>query len=344
MENKDMADVLDLSRIEAGKEKIDIGDCQPRQIVAEVLSLMKTRADIKGLELAMETRGAVPAKIQSDPARLRQILVNLVGNAVKFTDAGRVCVVIRVDGHSHQPAQAVPGKGACLRFEVADTGIGILPEQQALLFQPFSRVDASTRRRFGGTGLGLAISQRLAGMLGGKLEVSGIPHEGSTFSLVLPLAEDVLASLESARPSDETPATPERVPEEMDRHVLLVEDGPDNQRLIAFLLRKAGARVTIAENGQVALETALKIEEVHDPIDLILMDMQMPVMDGYEATRRLRNAGWQGPIVALTAHAMSDDRQKCIAAGCDDYLSKPIDRKTLIETTVAWTTKERITI
>ena len=130
----------------------------------------------------------------------------------------------------------------------------------------------------------------------------------------------------------------------MNFHILLVEDGPDNQRLIAFLLRKAGARVTVAENGQIALDIALKTEEAHDPIDLILMDMQMPVMDGYQATRLLRQAGWQGPIVALTAHAMSDDRQKCLAAGCDDYLSKPIDRKTLMDTIVAWTTKEMVTV
>jgi CheY-like chemotaxis protein len=263
---------------------------------------------------------------------LRQILVNLVGNAIKFTGAGSVHVTFE--------AKNVSEKDVRLKFGVIDTGIGISPAQMGLLFQPFSQIDASARRRFGGSGLGLAISQRLARLLGGEIEVSSTPGKGSKFTLTLSVRQDVPTPIAPAPPGNVVQTTDSPACLELNCHVLLVEDGPDNQRLFAFLLKAAGARVTLAENGQVALNAALKIEEASNPIDLILMDMQMPVMDGYEATRRLRNAGWQGPIIALTAQAMCDDRQNCLSAGCDDYLSKPIDRKTLIETIIAWTTKK----
>jgi CheY-like chemotaxis protein len=226
---------------------------------------------------------------------------------------------------------------------VTDTGVGMTLEQVANLFQPFQQADASTSRRFGGTGLGLAISKRLAGLLRGDIAVSSRPGEGSTFILTIdtgPLADVAFHehSSEAVAPSRPGPAAKAGTPLANCR-ILLAEDGIDNQRLISFLVKKAGAEVTAVENGQNAMELALAAARLafqtrHDdgrrPFDLVLMDMQMPVMDGYEATHRLRAGGYTGPIIALTAHAMADDRRKCLEAGCDDYLTKPIDRETLL--------------
>jgi CheY-like chemotaxis protein len=198
------------------------------------------------------------------------------------------------------------------------------------LFQPFSQAEASTARRYGGSGLGLAISQRFAELMGGQIEVVSEPGRGSTFALIVP------AELAAAAPPEEsagrdltaTAASPSSI--KLDGRVLLAEDCPDSQRLICFILRKAGADVTLAENGQSAVELALAAEAQGRPYGLILMDMQMPVLDGYAATRLLRCHGYDGPIVALTAHAMSGDRQQCLAAGCTDYLAKPLDRHRLL--------------
>ena len=210
-------------------------------------------------------------------------------------------------------------------------------EQIGLLFRPFSQVDGSASRRFGGTGLGLAISKRMAEMLGGDIVVRSGPDQGSTFSLSIAIGQrgGLIAS-----PSKRimTLAASKPLPQKLACRILLAEDGPDNQRLIAFLLRKAGAEVELAENGQIAIDLALAAKQSGNPFDVILMDMQMPVMDGYEATQNLRSAGCTEPIIALTAHAMSGDRQKCIDAGCDGYITKPIDAKKLvgeIETMVA---------
>jgi PAS domain S-box-containing protein len=329
-------DVLDLSKIEAGKLRVEQIQCSPHQIVAEVASLMRVRADAKGLPLVVECCGPTPETITTDPTRLRQILVNLISNAIKFTAAGSVRVVTRLveDG----------GPDARLRFDVIDTGIGITPEQTGRLFDPFTQGDTSTSRQFGGSGLGLAISRQLARLLGGEITVTSTPGAGSTFSLTIAagplrgmrLVEHPGEAAAAGKPSQRTAA---RSQLKLDCRILLAEDGPDNQRLISLLLRRAGADVTIAPNGQEALEKALAGSAGResgrrnrcDPFDVILMDMQMPLMDGYEATRRLRAAGYAGPIIALTAHAMSDDRQKCVDAGCDDYLPKPIDRQRLLK-------------
>jgi CheY-like chemotaxis protein len=260
--------------------------------------------------------------------RLRQILVNLVGNAIKFTDRGEIRIAARLTDDRSRPR---------LRFDVTDTGIGMNEQQIGRLFQAFSQVDSSAARKFGGTGLGLTISKRLTEALGGSIDVRSVPGQGSTFSVMIdPGPLDGISLIQNAQevllacPQTATAATRDTI--ELRGHVLLAEDGPDNQRLISFLLKKAGAEVTAVENGQLAVEAALAAREADEPFDVILMDMQMPVMDGYEATQRLRKKGYTGPILALTANAMAEDRQKCLEAGCDEYVTKPIDRATLLGT------------
>ena len=267
-----------------------------------------------------------PEYIECDPTRLKQILVNLVGNAIKFTEGGGVRMVTRSfhdDGDAPQ-----------LEISVIDTGIGMSPEQVAVLFKPFTQADTTMTRRFGGTGLGLSISSRLAGLLGGSISIDSQIGRGTTFTLQIaarPLegTRMITAMREACGVSraSEVRKTTRRI----DCRLLLAEDGPDNQRLISFLLKKAGAEVTLAENGRIAVETAMAARADGLPFDIILMDMQMPELDGYGATRELRDRGWDGPIVALTAHAMAEDRAKCIAAGCDDFATKPIDRHVLLD-------------
>lgn len=334
-------DILDLSKIEAGKLKLEHRPCSPQQILNDVVELMRVRADAKGLCLEVAHEGPLPATIYTDPTRLRQILINLLGNAIKFTETGSVRVAVRlVDQTGAEPK---------LRFDVTDTGIGIRDDRLVHLFTPFTQGDSSMHRQYGGSGLGLAISKRLAEMLGGTITVSSQPGKGSTFTATVrtgPLDDQLW--LPAAWDSEDLPsseATVSEQPIQLNCRVLLAEDGPDNQRLLSFLLKKAGAEVTVAENGRIAVEKALSWRKHHgDPaerFDMILMDMQMPVMDGYEATRRLRREGHWGPIVALTAHAMTDDRQKCLNAGCDDYVTKPVDRQHLLTVLASVLTRAR---
>ncbi len=321
-------DILDLSKIEAGKLAVERIDCSPVHIVAEVHSLMQVRMDEKALPFHVEYVGPVPQTIQSDPIRLKQILVNLIGNAVKFTKSGSVRLVTSlVHSDAGEPH---------VQFDVIDTGVGMTDAHLAKVFEPFTQADTSTTRTFGGTGLGLAISKRLASLLGGDITAVSIPGEGSTFRLTVatgPLDNVKMLDdpVKATTAELERPSAPTPVRATLCCRVLLAEDGPDNQRLIMHLLKKAGARVTLAENGKLALEAALAARAEADAFDVILMDMQMPVMDGYEATRRLRREGYDKPIIALTAHAMEGDRQKCLDAGCDDYATKPIERAKLIE-------------
>ncbi|WP_419192988.1 PAS domain S-box protein [Kolteria novifilia] len=313
-------DILDLSKIEAGRLSVDRSAIPLRRFIDEVVSMMRIRADTKGLRLTTEYQGAVPAVVESDATRLRQILINLLSNAVKFTDAGSV--VLRVSLTDKE----------MIRFDVADTGIGLTPQQQVSIFSPFSQADASTSRRFGGTGLGLTICQRLTTLLQGTITVESKPGSGSTFSVEIPagrldgvpLLEDSLAGghVAGGHLADE-----QKKP--ISYRILLAEDGPDNRRLISFHLRKAGAKVILAHDGQAAVEASLAARAAGEPFDVILMDMQMPILDGYQATRVLRANGIREPIIALTAHAMAGDREKCENAGCDDYLSKPIDHREL---------------
>ncbi|HNQ24395.1 MAG TPA: response regulator [Phycisphaerae bacterium] len=328
-------DILDLSKIEAGKMRVEQIACSPVQIVSEVAALMRVRAEAQNLSFTVEYAGPVPETIQTDPTRLRQVLINLVGNAVKFTEAGSVRLAVRF----------VPDAGAPLmQFDIVDTGVGMSPEQATELFQPFTQADTSTTRRFGGTGLGLTISRRFAVLLGGNVTVVDTAvHKGTHIRLAI--AAGSVMGVKMVDPGTVRPAPPpepDRTPapaaELCGCRVLLAEDGPDNQRLISFLLRKAGAEVSVAENGQVAVDKALAARGKGRAFDVILMDMQMPVLSGYDATARLRAEGYRGPIVALTAHAMEGDREKCVSAGCDDYATKPVDQKRLIATIRAFLT------
>ncbi len=322
-------DILDVSKMEAGRMTVERIECSPCEIVADVASLMRARAAEKGLALDVTYRGPVPETIRTDPTRLHQILVNLIGNAVKFSESGSIGLAIT----AIEPAG---GADARLGFEITDTGQGMSAEQLDKVFNAFTQADESTTRRFGGTGLGLTISKGLTKMLGGALSVESAPGHGSTFRFTVETGPlDGVRMLNDCREAELSYAArrdsgkPQPVTG-LSARVLLCEDGKDNQRLIAFLLEKAGACVTIAEDGRIGSEKALAAREAGRPFDVILMDMQMPVCDGYGATRRLRQEGYEGPIVALTAHAMKADRDRCLAAGCDDYMTKPIDRNKLL--------------
>tara|TARA_R110002111_G_scaffold67_2_gene647 strand:- start:81498 stop:84227 length:2730 start_codon:yes stop_codon:yes gene_type:complete len=325
--------ILDLSKIEAEKLVVEQVNCSPHALIENVYSLMKVRAAAKGLPFEVRFDGPIPETICSDPTRLRQILINVVGNAIKFTETGSVQIVTRLLTAKNQQPK--------LQFDVIDTGMGIAEDRIDHLFLPFMQDDNSVTRKYGGTGLGLTICKRLAELLGGEISVSSTVGEGSTFSVTIqtgPL-ENVRLLKKGIKPVSET-AEVKKIPQTEfpleNYHILLTEDGPDNQRLISFLLKKAGAKVSVADNGQISFDTATAAMQDGCPFDAILMDMQMPVLDGYEATKLLRAADYQGPIIALTAHAMSGDRQKCLDAGCDDYLTKPVDRRKLIEVVASY--------
>ena len=315
-------DILDLSKIEAGKMSIENLAASPLEIVREVSRLHSLRASEKGLGLLVTEKSPIPAQCILDPTRLRQILMNLVANAVKFTPAGSVTIESSVETQEG---------ASCLRFNVIDTGIGMTADQIAKLFRPFTQADTSMSRRFGGTGLGLAICKRLAEMMGGSIEVTSTVGVGSTFALKLPLLTPVetMPQLEG-KTKQETDPQPENQDTIVDAKILLAEDGPDNARLFAFVLKKAGAVVTVVEHGALAIEEAVSARDQGTPYELIISDMQMPIMDGYTAVRKLREMGFKTPILALTAHALSGEREKCLSAGCDEYLNKPVDKKSLI--------------
>jgi CheY-like chemotaxis protein len=265
---------------------------------------------------------------------LRQVLVNIVGNAIKFTTMGEVVISLELDGADPEHPRQL--------FRIRDTGIGMTRAQVAQLYQPFAQANSSTARSFGGTGLGLAISKRLIEMMKGEITVVSEPGRGTTFTVALPtrpLADLTLFNPHlPERAEISTPPVPTGDAASYSERflggirVLLAEDGPDNQRLIARILTRAGAEVVVVESGELAVEAALAAVEQDDPFGTILMDIQMPSMDGYMATALLRERGYTGAIVALTAHAMASDRAKCLAAGCDAYLGKPIDRDTLLAT------------
>jgi signal transduction histidine kinase/CheY-like chemotaxis protein len=319
-------DILDLSKIEAGRLEVERMPMDLLPLIADVVTAMDVRARPRGLSVTAEFTGPVPARIHSDPTRVRQVLLNLLGNAVKFTESGGVRIRVALDRTADTSSQ--------LRCDVIDSGIGMTPEQQSLLFQPFSQADVSMARRFGGTGLGLSISRQLARMLGGDITFFSAPGAGSTFTLLLdtgPIARGgLLDSPERDFAALHNGGTERRAEElSVQGRLLLADDGPDNQLLISTLLRKWGADVTVCDNGAAALDLALESLRAGEPFDCILMDMQMPEMDGYEATRRLRSSGYGGPIIALTANAMGSDRELCLAAGCSDYATKPINRREL---------------
>ncbi len=322
-----VSDILDLSKIEAGKLGVEVMQCSPSELVDEVSTLMRVRAEEKGLTLLVHSATPLPETIKTDPTRLRQILVNLIGNAIKFTAAGEVRITSRLD----TPPDAPPR----LKFAVSDTGIGMADHEMARLFRPFTQADVSTTRRFAGTGLGLAICKRLAAMLGGDISIESQLGKGSTFTVSVdpgPLDGVPLRELQRREPGKPRREPASHREDELSGRVLFAEDIADNQRLTCLILERAGLDVDLVENGLLACRKIEEAAAVGKPYDLILMDMQMPEMDGYEATRRIRKQGYRGPIIALTAHVMVGDREACLLAGCTDYTAKPIDVPTLLDT------------
>jgi PAS domain S-box-containing protein len=317
-------DILDLAKIEAGKMTVELQPCHLVSLVADVASMMRPRAEQRGNLLQVLYNGNVPETIGTDGARLQQALINLVGNAAKFTEKGSIQIVVSYlpRWRNDQPA---------VSLEVVDTGIGIQPEILPQLFQPFVQAHQATSRRFGGTGLGLTICKQLVEMLGGELGVRSTPGKGSTFTITVPAGdlagvrflESPAEALSELRELDRGPPAPQSL---AGIRILLAEDSIDNQELLCTFLTNAGATVEVAENGKTAVEKAYQ-----QPFHVILMDMNMPDMDGYEATRLLRHHGYLRPILALTANAMSGDSQRCLAAGCNMHLTKPVDRLKLIQ-------------
>ncbi|MBL8850246.1 MAG: PAS domain S-box protein [Planctomycetaceae bacterium] len=319
-------DVLDLSKIEAGRLEIHREACSIVSIIEDVRSLLQPQAIEKGLGLESQYASLMPVEVRTDPLRVRQVLVNLVGNAIKFTEQGQVTIVAFCDVES-SPPQIV--------FNVRDSGIGIARDKLDAIFEAFSQESSQMSRKVGGTGLGLTISQRLLTMLGGSIRVASRQNQGTTFTVSLPISIEetqrmqtggdlTLASIEQQRSRDSMDIV-------LAMSVLLAEDTRGLQFMIRRMLEDAGATVAVVENGERAVQEVHRAERSGHPFDVVLMDMQMPVLNGFEATEQLRRTGCRLPIIALTAAAMEGDREKCLAAGCDDYLSKPIDRHALLE-------------
>lgn len=317
-------DILDLSKIESGKMELEIRECNPYQLMGEVISVLQMKADDQGLVLEQKIVGTIPLTIQSDPTRLRQILMNLAGNAIKFTESGGVQIV----------AEFVElNERSQVRFSVVDTGIGMTEEQCGKIFEEFVQADSSVTRRFGGTGLGLAISKRLTEAFGGEISVTSVPGEGSTFGFTVNTGD--LQGIEFVD-NEQSALTLQATQSEQQAglnvrfkpaRVLVTDDTPANRQLVGLVLRNAGLIVSEAENGLQAVEKATAQD-----FDLLLMDMQMPIMDGFTATKTLREQGMDRPIFALTANVMQSDRDRCEAAGCTGFLTKPIDIDKLLAT------------
>lgn len=313
--------ILDLSKIEAGQMEMEQRQFSPDHVIASALSVMSVKAAEKGLALTYDWFTGVPETILNDEARMRQALINLIGNAIKFTEAGGV----------HVSCQLVVDKmPTTLEVSVRDTGIGIAQDKLASVLEPFVQADASVTRRFGGTGLGLAITRRIAELLGGDLHLTSILGEGSVFTISMTtgpldgiaIRSEPVARIESHDTKDEMART-----DLTGVRILVVEDGVANRKLIRVILGRVGAEIDEAENGLAGVEKAMA-----NDYDIILMDMQMPLMDGYQATKKLRECDYTLPIIALTANAMKGDEERCFEAGCSGYLSKPIDTNEVLST------------
>ncbi len=311
-------DVLDFSKIEAGRLEIDRVPVDPRDLGEQVRRLVASMANDRVLSLAVEVGDDVPAWVATDPTRLRQVLINLLANAVKFTEVG--AVTLRVSSRA-------TGEGRHeLTFTVQDTGPGIPPDRIGQLFEAFEQLDSSTTRRFGGTGLGLAISQRLVGLLGGVIRVESALGRGSTFHFTVPV--EAVPAPDDPAPAEPAPLAPDAAPRARLR-ILLAEDNAVNQRVTVGMLNKLGYESAVAGDGLTALEMVLAGE-----YDVVLMDVRMPGLDGPETTRRIRAeapASRQPRIAALTANVMKEDREACLAAGMDDFLAKPLRLRVLAE-------------
>ncbi len=318
-------DILDLSKIEAGRLALEKIEASPYKLVTDVVNLLSVRAKEKDIRLEAKFENHFPSSIITDDVRLRQVITNLVGNAIKFTSEGSVTI-------QSQFVENNPGDDR-LKMTIIDTGIGMSDEQVGRIFDPFVQADASVTRKFGGTGLGLSISKRIVEALGGTINVTSTPGVGTTISFEVEigdcsgmprLSEQQYRASREANPGKTALS---RVEGMIGGRVLVVDDGKANRQLIKLILAKAGCEVVDAENGEIGRDLALAT-----PFDVILMDMQMPVMDGYQATRELRAANYKGPVIALTANAMAGDREKCIDAGCSGFLAKPVDIDELVAT------------
>ncbi|QQE12934.1 response regulator [Planctomycetota bacterium] len=324
-------DILDFSKIEVGKLKVMKESMSPILVLGEVASMMRPKAIEKGLKLEVKIESLVPEKITNDATRIRQILINLVSNAIKFTSEGKVWIKVRcTDSEGKENPEGV---GGWLVYEVGDTGVGIDDQMQQMIFEPFSQVDSSSTRKVGGTGLGLSITKRVCSLLGGEMSFESKAGEGSVFRVSLPLTDTsyrmvewptLMHVSEAGQTADEGWSKDKRL---AGKRILLAEDAADNRKLITLLLQKSGAEIVGVENGQLALD---KLAAEPEKFDLVVMDMQMPVKDGFMATREARERGETVPILGLTAHALEGDRAKCLEAGCDDYSTKPIVREKLI--------------
>ncbi len=322
-------EILDISKVEAGRLEIETVQVNLIALLSQLKSLLNVQALSKNLQLQFIFETPIPELIFTDPTRLRQILLNIIGNAIKFTSKGSV--VIRCHWQKSELSQPGQSKEGTLSFRICDTGVGIEAVQAEKLFKPFTQVDSSTTRKFGGTGLGLALSRQFAAAMNGNVTLeSSKPNKGSTFlcEIKTQCAEDskmeaslIEKSLEQSRPfSDKDNQILAGI------KILVVDDAPDNQVLISRFLKSAGAEVDVAGNGVEGVEMAMAGDH-----KIILMDIQMPQLDGYEATASLRNQGYKPPIIALTAHAFKEERDRCISVGCTDHLTKPVDRRVLID-------------
>jgi len=305
--------ILDISKIEAGKLTLEEVDVDVRQIASYVCSITKVRLEGRPVEVLLNIHSSVPKKLIGDPVRLQQVIVNLLGNACKFTAEGKILLTVSVSQTSET--------GVTLQFSVNDSGIGIPKDKHDSIFESFTQADVSTTREFGGTGLGLSISKRIAHMMGGKIWVVSKPGEGSTFFFTGNFKK-VLAS-EKGEDVAAKDAVNDKIPE--NTKILLAEDNFVNQKLMMRMLEGLGCVIDIAKDGIVAKEKAGK--EVYD---LILMDVQMPNMDGIEAAKEIRKTNNNVPIIAITANAMNGDKERCIQAGMNDYLTKPINKDAVL--------------
>ncbi|QDV51628.1 ATP-binding protein [Gimesia fumaroli] len=327
-------DILDISKIEMGDFEILKVNCSPRLVLQEVVDAFQAKAAKKGLSILTQCQDSVPESIETDPVRLKQVLWNLVSNAVKFTETGRIEIEVRVFSQSKNDR--------VLQFTVADTGIGIPAEKVSHIFEPFAQADSSTSRNYGGTGLGLTLSYKLVQLLGGNLSVQSTVDQGSVFCVALNVGGAVPLTLRRKQKhrfslggnSVGQDLSQQKRKTERSAYkgkVLLVDDTKEIRKLFSFMLNKMGVEVVTASNGKEAVDLINDEASQSQSFDMILMDMQMPVMNGYEATQLLRNQGNQIPIIAITAHALVSDREKCLDAGCTEYLSKPIKYEVLHE-------------
>jgi signal transduction histidine kinase/ActR/RegA family two-component response regulator len=320
-------DILDFSKIEAGKLTLETLDFNPRTLVNEVVDLLGEAARVKGLRLATDLASDLPQALRGDPGRIRQVLMNLLGNAIKFTERGRVDLrVTRGEGRGargEDGSRVAPGRSPLITFSVADTGIGVPTAARGRLFQAFAQADGSTTRRHGGTGLGLAISRQLVDLMGGEIGLVSEPGHGSTFWFTVPLAVSSAPAIRSSSsPARTAPGPSSDGGSRPTSRVLVAEDNPVNQRVAVRMLERLGVQADVAGDGVAALHCLSQRE-----YDLVLMDCQMPELDGFEATSRIRageGPGQRTPIIAMTASAMRGDRERCLAAGMDDYVAKPV--------------------